>query len=95
MGLTADTILIGLYLPPSQSVYYAGNEIDNGVCMLEHCIIDVFEEYGQLPVILFGDLIQELAIKTLRMFHCLTIYPLLKRMSVMLRSNTDESQTML
>ena len=63
--------------------------------MLEHCIIDVFEEYGQLPVILFGDLIQELAIKTLRMFHCLTIYPLLKRMSVMLRSNTDESQTML
>ena len=55
MGLTADTILIGLYLPPSQSVYYAGTEIDNGVWMLEHCIIDVFEEYGELPVILFGD----------------------------------------
>ena len=55
MGLTADTILIGLYLPPSQSVYYAGTEIDNGVWMLEHCIIDVFDEYGELPVILFGD----------------------------------------
>ena len=48
MGLTADTRLIGLYLHrvPSQSVYYAGTEIDNGVCMFEHCIIDVFEEYG-------------------------------------------------
>ena len=55
MGLTVDTILIGLYLPPSQSVYNASTEIDNGVWMLEHCIIDVFEEYGELPVILFGD----------------------------------------
>ena len=55
MGLTADTILIGLYLPPSQSVNYAGTAIVSGVCMLEHCIIDVFEEYGELPVILFGD----------------------------------------
>ena len=54
----------------------------------------MFEEYGELPVILFGDLMQVLAIKTLRMSHCLTI-SLLKRMSVMLRSNTDESQTML
>ena len=62
--------------------------------MFERCIIDVFEEYGELPVILFGDLMQVLAIKTLRMSHCLTI-SLLKRMSVMLRSNTDESQTIL
>ena len=54
----------------------------------------MFEEHGELPVILFGDLMQVLAIKTLRMSHCLTI-SLLKRMSVMLRSNTDESQTML
>ena len=44
-----------LCLPPSQSAYYAGTEIDNGVCMIQHCIIDVFEEYGQFPVILFVD----------------------------------------
>jgi hypothetical protein len=55
-GLSTNCVLIGLYLPPYQSIYYSETEIDNGVYLLEHCIIDIFEEHGELPIILCGDL---------------------------------------
>ena len=45
-----------MYLPPSQSLYYTDTEIDNGVALLEQCIIDIFEEFGELPIIICGDL---------------------------------------
>ena len=44
-----------MYIPPPNSLYYAENEIDNGVSLLGQCIIDVFEEAGDIPVILCGD----------------------------------------
>ena len=47
--------IIVLFFRSKQSVYYAGTEISNGICMFEHWIIDVFEEYGELPVIFFGN----------------------------------------
>ena len=55
-GMTVGCVLIGMYLPPSQSLYYADTEIDNGVSLLEQCIIDILEETGKIPIIIFGDL---------------------------------------
>ena len=54
--MTVDCVLIGMYLPPSQSLCYADAEIDNGVSLLEHGIIDILEETGEVPIIIFGDL---------------------------------------
>ena len=45
-----------IYLPPSQSLYYADTEIDNGVSLLEYCIIEILVEIGELPFIIFGAL---------------------------------------
>ena len=55
-GLDTDSVFIGMYLPPSQSLYYTDTETDNGVALLEQCIIDIFEEFGELPIIICGDL---------------------------------------
>ena len=55
-GMTVDCVLIGMCLPPSQSLCNADTEIDNGVSLLEHCIIDILEETGEVPIIIFGDL---------------------------------------
>ena len=49
MGLDMDSVFIEMYLPPSQSLYYTDTEIDNGVALLEQCIIHIFEEFGELP----------------------------------------------
>ena len=40
----------------SQSLYYTDTETNNGVALLEQCIIDIFEESGELPIIICGDL---------------------------------------
>ena len=55
-GLDTDSVFIGMYLPPSQSLYYTDTEIENGVALLEQCITDIFEEFGELPIIICGDL---------------------------------------
>ena len=55
-GLNTDIVFIGMYLPPSQNMYYTDTEIDNGVALLEQCIIYIFEEFGELPIIICGDL---------------------------------------
>ena len=47
---------MGCVCPPSQSLYYVDTEIDNGTSLLEQCIIDILEEIGKLPVVIFGDL---------------------------------------
>ena len=55
-GLDTDSVFTGMSLPPSQSLYYTDTEADNGVALLEQCIIDIFEEFGALPIIICGDL---------------------------------------
>jgi hypothetical protein len=45
-----------MYLPPSSSLYYNDTEIDNGVSLLEHCLTDLYEQCGELPTIICGDL---------------------------------------
>ena len=45
-----------MYLLRSQSLYYTDTETNNGVALLEQCIIDIFEVSGELPIIICGDL---------------------------------------
>ena len=38
-GLDTDSVFIGMYLPPSQSLYYTDTEIDNGVAYLSSALL--------------------------------------------------------
>ena len=55
-GLDKDCILLGVYSPPSNSIYYKDCEIFNGMSLVENCIFDIIEQHGQLPFLVFGDL---------------------------------------
>ena len=55
LGTEKPVVLLGVYLPPSSSSYYHETDIQNGVAMIEQCILDVIESLGDLPLILFGD----------------------------------------
>ena len=55
LGTDTPVVLLGVYLPPSSSPYYADTEINNGVAMLEQCIMDILEESGDVNFILLGD----------------------------------------
>lgn len=55
-GLSVDCMLIGIYIPPYQSDYYKDTDIDNGLYLLEHCIMDIYEMYGETPLMVIGDL---------------------------------------
>ena len=55
-GTDTPVVLLGAYLPPSSSQYYVNTEINNGVSILEQCVMDLTEELGDIPIILTGDL---------------------------------------
>ena len=55
LGTEKPVLLLMVYLPPSSSSYYHETDIQNGVAMIEQCILDVIESLGDLPIILFGD----------------------------------------
>ena len=55
-GLDKDCVLLGVYSPPSNSIYYKDCEIDNGMSLVENCIFDIIEQHGELPFLVFGDL---------------------------------------
>ena len=55
-GLNTDCFLIGIYLPPEHSPYYSNTDIYNGVSLLESCILDIIQLYGNVPLIIMGDL---------------------------------------
>lgn len=63
-----DTVLIGAYLPPENSKYYKDTDMVNGVCMLEECIMDINHQYGDLPVLIFGDLNARTACRNSQIF---------------------------
>ena len=54
-GLETDCVVMGIYVPPAQSVYYAETDIDNGVYLIEYCLFDIYERYGDTPIIIMGD----------------------------------------
>ena len=47
-GLDKDCILLGIYLPPSNSIYYKDCEIDNGMSLVENCTFDIIDQHGEL-----------------------------------------------
>ena len=55
-GLDKDCILLGVYSPPSNSIYYKDCETENGMSLVEDCIFDIIEQHGELPFLVFGDL---------------------------------------
>jgi hypothetical protein len=54
-GFFCDCVIIGMYLPPAGSVYYTETEIDNGIMLLENCVLDIYQEVGDSPLIIMGD----------------------------------------
>ena len=56
LDLNNDCILLGVYLPPENSQYYSETDIYNGVLLLEYCLLEIHRLYGDLPIIIGGDL---------------------------------------
>ena len=54
-GTNTPTVLLGVYLPPTSSTYYRETEIHNGIALIEQCVMDIVEDLGDVPFILFGD----------------------------------------
>lgn len=70
LGLESDVLLLGTYLPPANSAYYNETEISNGVSIMEECILDLIENVGDLPFILFGDLNARTGSRNAREMQC-------------------------
>jgi exonuclease III len=56
LGTSSDCLLVGCYIPPDNSPYYAETDIYNGISLLEDCLLELAKDYGDLPVIICGDL---------------------------------------
>ncbi len=54
-GTNTPIVLLGVYLPPTSSSYYRETEIHNGIALIEQCVMDIVEDLGDVPFILFGD----------------------------------------
>ena len=44
-----------VYLPPTSSTYSWETEIHSGIALSEQCVLDIVEDLGDVPFILFGD----------------------------------------
>ena len=38
-GTNTPTVLLGVYLPPTSSTYYRETEIQNGIALIEQCVM--------------------------------------------------------
>ena len=56
LGTPTDCLLVGAYLPPEKSPYYEETDINNGVSLLEDCLLDLIRVCGDIPFIICGDL---------------------------------------
>ena len=54
-GTNTPIVLLGVYLPPTSSTFYRETEIHNGIALIEQCVMDIVEDLGDVPFILFGD----------------------------------------
>ena len=43
LGQNEDCICVGVYLPPENSNYYATVDNNNGVVMLEQCLLELYQ----------------------------------------------------
>jgi len=51
-----DVLMFNVYIPPCGSPYYAHKDDDNGVDMLQTCIAEMLDRYGECSILLNGDL---------------------------------------
>ena len=49
-------MLLGAYLLPSNSEFYRMADISNGIAILEQCIMDLMDNFGNVQFLLIGDL---------------------------------------
>lgn len=55
-GTDTEMYLICTYLPPVDSPFYEVSDFNNGISILEHCLLDILEKFGEVAVIICGDL---------------------------------------
>lgn len=56
LGLDNDIMYVGVYVPPANSDYYKDTEIENGISIVEQCILDLMEQCGDVDFMVCGDL---------------------------------------
>ena len=52
----SDVLYIAAYVPPIMSPYYNASVGNCHIEQIEHCMLDVFEIHGAMPVIMCGDM---------------------------------------
>ena len=52
----SDVLYIAAYVPPIMSLYYTASVGNCHIEQIEHCMLDVFEIHGAMPVIMCGDM---------------------------------------
>ena len=54
-GTNTPNVPLAVYLPPTSSTYYRETETHNGIALCDQCVMDIVEDLGHVPFILFGD----------------------------------------
>ena len=54
-GTNTPVVLLGVYLPPTSSTYYRETKTHNGIALSDQCVMDIVEDLGHVPFILFGN----------------------------------------
>ena len=54
-GTNTPVVPLAVYLPPTSSTYYRETETHNGIALSDQCVMDIVEDLGHVPFILFGD----------------------------------------
>ena len=54
-GTNTPIVPLAVYLPPTSSTYYRETETHNGIALSDQCVMDIVEDLGHVPFILFGD----------------------------------------
>ena len=53
--INTPIVPLGVYLPPTSSTYYRETETHNGIALSDQCVMDIVEDLGHVPFILFGN----------------------------------------
>ncbi|KAK7506236.1 hypothetical protein BaRGS_00002348 [Batillaria attramentaria] len=88
-GLESDVVLLGVYVPPCNSEYYTEIEIENGITMVEQCILDVLEHVGDVELLLCGDFNARTGVVCRVSMICLVMLSTLTQMSAIMYPNAS------
>ncbi|RUA06843.1 MAG: hypothetical protein DSY43_01110, partial [Gammaproteobacteria bacterium] len=54
-GTANDVLLLCAYIPPAGSVFYESAAMSDGIHILEQCMLELLDVYGECHFIMFGD----------------------------------------